>query len=427
MNTHLKTPEKILTLTAALICLAITSARGISGIHEWAYSNWLLGYDLGFIKRGLPGTLIYFLTKHIPDSTATTLQLIEIISGFIFLVMAALLLLIGFKTIHQQRQEPVLTVFLIAYCVSPAISMTGNLIGYYDQIITIITITSLLLCMRNLLCTAGAISAIAVFIHESIITNTLPLLVLWNICQSNKNDNLWRRTFWLNLLKLSGPPLIAFVAILINQQLINTTELSNKIIEILMHNMTQNTERAHFYAEMLTHSFTEYIATESEKFPDRITDINYTTSILPFIIASTALTWHQTKNKTNRLTLFVFFTLASIAPLSLHLIAFDTERIWTMPITSTFISIWILSSTGQLEIKHDNTEKFLTQFFLALTIYYISLRPYSMMPPAINLVTSDLVILYGIPVLYLCWLTSQHHHDNADARNLCKKQTSQSH
>lgn len=421
MNNHSETYGKILTFTAALICLATTSARGISGIHEWAYSNWLLGYDLGFIKRGLPGTLIHWLTTYIPDSTATTLQLIDIISGFIFLIMAALLLLIGFKTIHQQRQEPVVTIFLITYCVSPAISMAGNLIGYYDQIITIITITSLFLCINNLLFIAGLTSATAVFIHESVITNTIPLLFLWNICQSNRDGNLWRRTFWFNLLKLAGPALIVFVAIFINQQIINTAELSNKIIELLMHNLAQNTERARYYAEMLTHSFTEYITTESEKFTDRITDINYTTSILPFIIASAALTWHQTKNKTNRLTLFVFFTLASIAPLTLHLIAFDTERIWTMPITSTFISIWILSSTGQLEIKHDNTEIFLTQVLLVLTIYYISLRPYGMMPPNVSLVTSDLVILYSIPVLYLCWLTSQHPRDDANARNLCKK------
>lgn len=402
MNKHIS----ILNITILATILTISLARGLDSMHEWALSNWWLSYDMGFIKRGLPGSVIDLIQDLTSTPDTGRNDIIGAAAWLILLLEAGCLLYIGKEIISRNHNSGWAICLVSAYMASPAITMTSNLIGYYDHIITIFCIMALLLCMQSKVLTAGLVTAGSMLVHETTLTNTLPLLILCITAIYIQDQTTTLQKYTKAILMVSAPAIIVFIFLLINQQSLIDEDIKTNIIKKLSSNLPQNTERATYYANMLTYPFNDYLREELPKFWGRITDSTYLTSIAPFLFTTYCLVWKAINPFRFRAALYLIFILASIAPLSLHLIAFDTERIWCMPITSTLIALWILSHFGYLQpVAHDY--RFFTQLFLILLVYYCTLRPFGMMPADIQLFTSDLVQLYGLPILYLCWVTSR--------------------
>ena len=50
-----------------LWAFGVTLLRGLRRPNDWAEAHWLIGYDFGLIKRGLPATLLRPFTAASPE------------------------------------------------------------------------------------------------------------------------------------------------------------------------------------------------------------------------------------------------------------------------------------------------------------------------------------------------------------------------
>lgn len=391
--------SRLFVLITGWLLLA-TLARGLCDIHEWAISMWFVSYDIGFIKRGLPGTILAQVNSVLGDAGLLP-DLISIVAVINLILLALALLAITSRS-HQKCGQLWLLMLLAAIVSSPAITMMANLIGYYDHIITLLTITAITLVVRQHFGAAGLVAAMAVFVHETALTNMLPVLV-FSLALTAWQHGWSRRQTAAQLSLLIIPTLSAFVWTFLQQgDTQQQTQRIDQLVQLFTANMPINIERASYYAQMLTYPFMDYLHEQAPKFIERITDPVYTTSVLPILAAGLTGMVMALRRQKCHLIVVIMAILVVVAPLSLHLIAFDTERIWVMPIVLLLLVGWVMAEHNLLVGAHNMP--LLTTVCLLLVVYHCSLRPFGMMPADIQLWPSDLFQIYLLPILGLVWL-----------------------
>jgi hypothetical protein len=84
-----------LTLYKTYLCLSVilillfTLTKSIRMPNDWAEAHWLIGYQFGFIKRGLPGEILRMLSVAYPNFL--NLIMITSLTAF-FLLMSSIVL-----------------------------------------------------------------------------------------------------------------------------------------------------------------------------------------------------------------------------------------------------------------------------------------------------------------------------------------------
>jgi hypothetical protein len=166
-------PLSFLLLAWALF---ITATRAIRSPNDFAEALWLLDYRFGFIKRGLIGSLISILNQF--GFELKNERAIAEFSFIIFFVFCLILMAISWCILKKASWGKDAFLVLAVFLTSPFIVMSAHLVGYFDNIIILTTIGSILLILRGYPWYAGFLTGIAVLIHESVILIGVPLLVL---------------------------------------------------------------------------------------------------------------------------------------------------------------------------------------------------------------------------------------------------------
>ncbi|MFC3681269.1 hypothetical protein [Bacterioplanoides pacificum] len=408
-----------LSLTAIVWCLSFSLMKGWGEVHEWANVSWLMNYELGFIKRGLWGSLITWLT---PNHVNINPQYMADLGLPVFFLFLGVLLTIALRLLSLSHHHWILLLLCLVFFTSPFLTMLANIRNYLDIPISLLGILGLLSALKRHYLLAMVLLSLGVFIHELIIVIFSPLLVLLLMLQhahctphqaagtqapvlpAEPAVSPWRLpAAWFAMVL----PLLCLTLIVFNQQSLDLTALSTDIDQRLETLLAMDSDRAALYSEMLTHSFFDYLKEEAPLFERRITDPQFvlTVGLFPAVIALMAwrLLYHLTLKR--RLWLLLITVGASVAPLTLHLIAFDTNRIWVMPILSSFLSLWLI-----LEIspnKQLNEPIFPGLLLLCTWIIYWLIEPVIMFNAALTLYQSDSLLAAFIPIIWACYYTAR--------------------
>ena len=392
-----------LSLTAIIWCLSFSLMKGWGEVHEWANVSWLMNYDLGFIKRGLWGSLISWFNPSDADITPEHMKILGIALLFLFI---SALLIIALRVLKLTNTNWAILLLILVFFTSPFLTMLANIRNYLDIPISLLGIGALFFSIRKQYIPAMFALSIGVFIHELIIVIFMPLLVLTLILQHQLDINtkdskspLHQPSSWFAVLI----PLACLVIIILNQQTLNIDVLRARIDDRLVSLLPMDNDRAKLYSEMLTYSFTDYLQEESLLFKGRITNPDFLFTIGLFPLITLLLAWQLLAEQAlrERILLILVTAGASIAPLTLHLIAFDTNRIWAMPILSCFLSLWLIIEIlpNQKISKHI----FPGLLLLCTWIVYWLIEPIIMFNAEIILYQSDVLQAAFLPIAFVCY------------------------
>ncbi len=392
-----------------LWCATYALIKGWNPVHQWADINWLLTYEWGFIKRGAWGSVLAPFMQNL--SPAETLSMFETIGSVILFSFIALLFSLALRMQQQMKGFWVFTLFSVVFFSSPYMTMMSNIRNYLDIHVSIMGIGALLAIRHNSWFLAAILLSSAVFIHELVVVIFLPLVVLAILLKQSRNSDTsllyfwqWPGKSWLPIIS----PVMVTLFIIFNQQQLDINTLRAAMDAKFLHFLPINEYYAAQYSEMLTYSFFDYLREESTKLSGRFNNDWYQSSILSMFIPTILIGWHLLDGieKKNRIFLISIACCTCIAPLSLHLIAFDTNRIWAMPLLSCFLTLWLITEYIGHPIQ---TKKLLFSgfFLLCLWIFYWIMPPFTMFDPSVKLFTSDFAFAAALPVMYICFLISR--------------------
>jgi hypothetical protein len=327
----------------------ITILRGLHRPNDWAEAHWLITYQFGFLKRALPGTLLNpFITQQNAEILITIIS--TILLGIFFIVLAWMCL--GLLRTCDYKLETTLTI--LSFLTSPYIVMSAYLNGYYDNLLILFSIAGILLVLQGKHAMAAVVMTIGILVHENIFLVGLPSVLFAVLyCQVEKDGRFNLKNIFQQALPFLFP-VFAFIALFLYQSYyLNGNLLRNQLTVHLSQFEFVERNRNMRVPDAFTISFLDYTERQSQFFLVRIFNQNYLMRILPTLILMLLFTGNITPQHKNKNILLTLLMAVSLVPLSLHLIARDTSRIWTFPLIVAFLGLWTISK-GMGENKHTN-------------------------------------------------------------------------
>jgi hypothetical protein len=324
----------------------VTLLRGLRRPNDWAEAHWLISYDFGLLKRALPGTLLKPFTSS--EFGARNAEFAISLLSFLITAVVCLVLLKMALTILRNNEFATNAVLVIAaFVTSPFIVMSGHLNGYFDAQIILLSGLAVLLVLRDRLWAAAIALTIGLFIHETIFVIGFPSILLAVLIKSQEAKQPLDPP---QTAKVIGHYLIPFLlpAVLFSflfwyqSFFFDATALEHVLTEYLRKFPFIQYDQEVIVPRAYTRSFVAYFQTQGPRFWGRLLSPQLLVSILPNLLVSLVFTrqilreWHGSKSVTMAALLLPFL------PLSLHLIAWDTSRIWTYPLIVALLTIWTI-------------------------------------------------------------------------------------
>jgi len=312
----------------------ITLWRGLRRPNDWAEAHWLISYDFGPIKRGLPGTLLrpYIAAHPMAAETAIT-----VVSTILTLLLCAILLMLCWKTLQRAGYASNAVVAMAAFVTSPFVVMSGHLNGYFDAQIILLSILAASLALRGRVWPAALVLSGGLLIHETIFVIGYPT-VLWATLLSPARDEHDTLSHRLAPMALPG---IVFVALFLYQSYaVDALTLESRLTAYLKTFPFIQYDQEVIVPRSFAKSFVAHFRSQSPRVWGRLFDVGLAAAVLPTVLVLLLYARGALRASGARRDLTVMALLLPFLPLSLHLIAWDTARIWTYPIAVALLVAW---------------------------------------------------------------------------------------
>jgi hypothetical protein len=332
--------DNVLRNLVVLYSLFITLINTFRLPNDWAEAHWLIGYNLGVYKRGLVGGVVSGLFS---PQKAQYAELFIIVCSCLLTLIA---LLIVYRIILK-----VPPVIALGIATSPIITMWAHLTGYFDLPLFIIIFLVIYLVKKERYWPSSALLMIGLLIHESIAPLGFPVVffavIYYNlIAVETVNFHALKQVFF-KLCKVFLPPAVGFCFIIL---MVGNHDSKSEIMSQL-NAYGFATGRSQAVADAYNTAFMVYFMWQHHMFFDRL----FSTDHIPMYVGISFFIWYFHKLlQGQRFKLQILFLLYVIvlSPLLLHLIAWDTSRIWTYPIFEILFFLYILKEwvVGKFEI-----------------------------------------------------------------------------
>ncbi len=166
---------------ALVLAGAATAARAYRVPNDWAEAHWLIGYQSGFIKRGLVGTLLQPFLRRL-ESPAAAESVIQTCALIVSVLLAVTLLWCCVRIVRQVQRPEALWVCLV-FVTSSYWVMAAHLNGYFDHILILLTIAAAAAALRGWSWLGVGLLTVGVFVHETILLLGLPLFLYVRMIQ----------------------------------------------------------------------------------------------------------------------------------------------------------------------------------------------------------------------------------------------------
>ncbi|HOG30045.1 MAG TPA: hypothetical protein PLN93_10225 [Vicinamibacterales bacterium] len=318
--------------------MAVTMARAVRCPNDFAEAHWLVDYRFGFIRRGLAGSL-YALPAEaglVPQSAAA----IAVLSFAIFGALL-LLLLAASRRILEADANPALSFSAAAvFATSPYVVMAGHFMGYLDHLVVLVAFAAAWLAARGRARPAAALAAVGVLLHESFLLVGLPLVVA-AAALAPLTSMTWRA----RVLPLALPVGAALALFLSEALVLNPSVLRQQLTARLAAFPFVAGDMHVFVPEWLTLGSWENLRGQSHAIWRRLGDPNLLRLMAPSALYLAVYAARSTRGS-RRPSPAALVAFATAAPLLLHLVAWDTARIWAFTIVAAFACAWLVASAA---------------------------------------------------------------------------------
>jgi hypothetical protein len=326
----------------------VTILRALRRPSDWAEAHWLLSYRWGALKRGLVGAVVDPLLSYTPAARHVELTIALLATGVLATFFATLFWL-GRRNIDPAKPSPDLALAMAVFFTSPYVVMAAHLNGYFDNILVLLAVASILLIARGMTVAAALVQVVAMLVHEAGFLMVFPVVVFASLLQVARRveAGAGRDALVAAALKYLLPlalPLAAFAALVVGQsRLIRSESAEQRMVDHLsQYPFLLPRARNIKVPAAFANSYRYYLRTQSRSFWSRITDLGELARIGPTALL---LVWHSARmlrplRHGRALTLALL--AATVAPLAIHAIAWDTPRIWTFPLVAAFLALSVV-------------------------------------------------------------------------------------
>lgn len=319
-------PKNLLRYTVIVYALAVTLLRTFRLPNDWAEAHWLLGYGLGIYKRGLVGSLV---SAAFPPSQAHAAELFIIIASLVLTAVA-----VGIALRICFRQPVAVALVMVS---SPLVVMWGHLTGYFDFFLFMLTFLALVAVKKQRYFVASFVLTLGALIHESMLVLGFPVVgfaVLYTHLFSETKNTI--RQTAVHLVTTYALPVLVMVPLLF---MVSQQETHARIMAFLeayrfMH------DRVGVIADAHNTSFFTYYKNESPLFMERLFHTLY---VSLYVSVAYFIVYLYTRLSKQKKVLFLVYPIV-LLPLLLHLIAWDTARIWTYPLMEILLLFFVLEN-----------------------------------------------------------------------------------
>jgi hypothetical protein len=191
--------------------LVFVGLKYLGTVNAWKQTHWLFSYELGFVKRGLVGTLFQGLhPSRVVYSEAIVVTSLAVVALFLVALGA-----FAYPLFSERQRQRSLAIALVAL-LAPGVGYLVSDLGRFD-------VMNLTLCLVTLLGVQAlgrfpavllvAVSCVLLLIHEAALVLCLPLLFVAYLESEGRLEALANRRQWLRLAPLLAPVGLLFVAL----------------------------------------------------------------------------------------------------------------------------------------------------------------------------------------------------------------------
>ena len=238
--------------------------------------------------------------------------------------------------------------------------MSAHIIGYYDNIVIMLVALSLALLLRGRIWLAASVQTLAILTQEISLLIGVPLLFFsWLVIRKHQLSDEPPRPFLPLLL-----PLCAFVALAVSQPVLMDQDFAESFSARLSQFDFIGDDLRILVPVYLSTTFVEFYADQKGAFVERVVSGAMYWLVLP---STLAILWHTASAHRIRVGSIVFVALLGVcfSPLLMHLVAWDTPRIWTYIIVCSFMALWFCSEVLSPRQGHVAARLVLLSVFLA--------------------------------------------------------------
>ncbi len=325
--------HKVLSCLLMLGALVVTLARTVRLPNDWAEAHWLLDYRFGFVKRGLPGQLLTWMT----NALGVTIDegILGGVALAIFAAFGVLLFLMACRVARSAAWSPAVVALMVAFLTSPFLVMTGHLVGYYDHLFLCMGVLSMWLALRGKFWSGAVVQVVALLVHESCVALIYPAFALACLLRAARTEPGERPPSLLPLL-LPLAMAVVMAIVLASPPAAFVAHFGNRLKQFPFIGGGYDT----ITPGLLVLSPGEAWALVSPKYAERMAQPSSFGLVLPTMIA--LLVGFAQRTRLPHLSVeAAAVAVVVLLPQALHLIAWDLERIWTYSIFTTFLVVWL--------------------------------------------------------------------------------------
>lgn len=166
--------------------------RSLENFIPWKMAQYYINYfDLGFVKRGLIGTLLYPIMRTTGDDRFLATAIVVLLD--LAVVLAGLILIkLAFdrEPLRGKRISDAIK-FILVFSPVGVMQLSYD-IGRFDHVTMALAAASLLLILRNSNFYAGSLLGIGILVHEAVFVFALPVLLLILMTVHNEDKSPFR-------------------------------------------------------------------------------------------------------------------------------------------------------------------------------------------------------------------------------------------
>jgi hypothetical protein len=329
------TTRKFWIAGTMLWTLIITSLRATRLPNDFSKEHWFIDYRFGFVKRGLVGTIVTLATRAM--HVRPTEQLVNILASVQFGLFCTVLMWLGLHLVRRSGWSNTVTLVVLVFLSSPFIVMSAHLIGYFDNIIIVLTVLSLGLLFRKRIWAASCLQAISILVHENALLVGLPVFCFgWMLVNSRQREVHEKPLSFAPLLV----PVGAFVILTLSQRL-SPPDLERSLTAYLssypfLVKRLGDVRVPHW----VTITFYDSYLLHQGQFLGRVLSQSMLGVVLPSLLAVLGFVFDVYGVRALSVESMILLG-ACLAPQLMHLVAWDTSRIWTYSILCSFLLLWV--------------------------------------------------------------------------------------
>jgi hypothetical protein len=337
---------------------AVTAYQGIRWPNDWARAHWLISYDFGFVKRGLPGTLLGPLVSD-PANNVRTVWAINIAALFILVLFCLALLLVCRRVLMRTGGGFNVSLTVLVFLTSPFVVMSTHVIGYGDNTIFLFAILASLLVRRGRIRFAGLLLAVGVLVHESIILVGYPsvLFMAWlryaAVARNGSTGTSVASFLRANLVLIVVPPAMLVLVAATQAISLDNVVLSERLVAHLARFACVGGDRHLYVPEALTTPFVDYLQ-QWQEFKQRILAPSFVFHTFLPLSVMLASAGRMLRGSRRYGLLMVTLSATTILPLALLMVAWDTGRIWAYPLFVGLLGLWAAAEYGSTDRREES-------------------------------------------------------------------------